>query len=282
MSSVISTSEVRKLMPRRNPDSHKGQNGRVLIIGGSLEYFGAPILSALSALKSGVDLVYLLVPFCNFEITRTYCPDLIVRNYYGDFLNKKAIQPALSLAEHVDSIVIGPGLTANPKTISTIKEIVRLIDKPMILDACAIETLHDMDLSAKKVCITPHGGELSQFIKKPIPQTRDQKLKLLVELAKEKKMTILVKGKEDLIADHNGDYLFNSTGNAGMTVGGTGDVLSGVVGAFLAQQLSPFEAAVLASYIVGSSGDELYKTKRYFYTASDVAENLPFVLAKYV
>lgn len=97
----LRSGDIRKLYPRRASDSHKGMNGRLMIVGGSIDYYGAPLLSALGALYSGVDLVYLFVPECNFDVARSMYPDFIVRTFPGEYLDVKAIRPVVDFSKNV-------------------------------------------------------------------------------------------------------------------------------------------------------------------------------------
>ena len=121
----IKKADVAKMLPRRESSSHKGQNGRVLVVGGSIDYYGAPVLSGLGALYSGADLVYLYVPECNFECTRSLYPDFIVKKYPGEYLTERYAEQIINFGkEKCDSVLIGPGLTDNEKVMLAVQEIV--------------------------------------------------------------------------------------------------------------------------------------------------------------
>jgi hydroxyethylthiazole kinase-like uncharacterized protein yjeF len=267
---------------RRDPESHKGQNGKVLIVGGSMEYHGAPIFSALGALNSGVDLVYMAVPEVNFEVTRNAAPDFIVRKYAGEYLNTRAVELILGLAHKVNVVVIGPGLGDRPEVLRVVKNLVESLDIPIILDAGAIQVLEMIDKFPLKntVIITPHHYEFEKLIGKPfkVNDPAPHKTRLIRTLATDLKLNILLKGPIDIIASEKGEIEENDTGNAGMTVGGSGDVLAGVVAGLIAQGLSPFDACAAAAYSLGKAGDKLLKTKGYCYTSTDLAMELPYVI----
>lgn len=279
---MLKVSELKKIFPKRSPESHKGQNGRVLVIGGSIEYYGAPIFSAIGALHSGVDLVYLAVPECNFEVTRNYCPDFIVRKYQGEYLNSKAFDLISSLAVQCDVIVIGPGLGDRKETLETVKKIITEVSKPMIIDADAIQVLQSMEKFPlkQKIVVTPHHQEFESLTGKPFKKSEniEQKNMLLRALATDIKINILLKGKEDIIASENGEIANNQTGNAGMTVGGTGDILAGAVAGLMAQGVEPFDACQLGAFTLGKTGDKLLKEKGYGFSASDLAAEFPYIL----
>lgn len=274
----------------RKGESHKGENGRVLIIGGSRDYFGAPILSALGAMNSGSDLVYLLVPEVNFQVTRSYYPDLIVRSYEGEYLNTNAVEMVRELGAKVDCILIGPGVSESPEINQSISKIIEMVltEFPrvkLVLDAEAIAAIshiaHTLPLPAnvgERIIITPNAHELKEMIPEEIPASIEGRVVLAQQYAQNWGVTVLLKGMVDIIAAKNGEYMLNETGNAGMTVGGTGDVLAGVTASFIAQHCGLVEAAEAAAFCVGASGDSLEKTKGFAYTATDVALELPYIL----
>jgi len=262
----------------RRVDSHKGENGRVLVVGGSELFSGAPALAALGALGSGADLAFIAVPETNFDVTRSYSPDLIVRKYEGGFLNKGALSTVLELAEKVDAVVIGPGLGDKNETKDTVLKILKKVDKPVVIDADALKAVkgRESSVKSKKVILTPHAGEFKALSGKGAGE------KEVAGYAKKHGFTVLMKAREDLIASPKGKLRKNATGNAGMTVGGTGDVLGGVAANFIAQGMGPFDAACCAAFVVGAAGDSLEEWKGFGYTASDVAGEVPLVLKKIV
>jgi ADP-dependent NAD(P)H-hydrate dehydratase / NAD(P)H-hydrate epimerase len=267
---------------QRDPDSHKGQNGKVLVVGGSMEYHGAPIFSALGALNSGADLVYMAVPEVNFEVTRNFAPDFIIRKYPGEYLNTRAAELILGLAQKVNVVVIGPGLGDRPEILRVVKNLVESLDIPIILDAGAIQVLEMIDKFPLKntIIITPHHYEFEKLIGKSfkVNDPAPHKTRLIRTLATDLKLNILLKGPIDIIASEKGEVEENDTGNAGMTVGGSGDVLTGVVASFMAQGLSPFDACASAAYSLGKAGDRLFKSKGYTFSSTDLAMELPYVI----
>ncbi len=258
-------------LKKRKRDSHKGDHGRVVIVGGSDLFYGAPILSGTGALNSGADLVYLVVPEINFDITRCCRPDFIVRKYDGEFLNKNAVDTVLNLSKDCDSMVIGPGLGVKEETLDAVTAILERTDIPAVVDADAIKAVKP---PIKNAVITPHAGEFRSMTGK------SPDLETVLDYAKRFNSVIVLKSAVDIIAAQNGQYRYNSTGNPGMTVGGTGDVLAGVTAGFIAQGVGLFESALCSSFITGFCGDELEKRKGYRYTATDVAEEIPFSIRK--
>lgn len=265
-------------LSERRSESRKGDNGKVLVVGGSDMYYGAPILSALGALNSGADLVYLLVPDINYEVSRAFIPDLIVRRYEGDFLDSQGIGEALKLAKSCDSMVIGPGLGAREETLEAVSEILHGVKIPAVVDADAIKALKGRKI--KNSLITPHAGEFKILTGRPPPKELSKRIMAVANQAKKSNSVVLLKAHLDIIAAPDGRVKLNATGNPGMTVGGTGDVLAGVAGSFVAQGLSAFDAACCAAFVNGSAGDEPYKKKGYCFTASDLAAEIPYAIKR--
>ncbi len=278
----IKKSVAKDLLPRRRPDSHKGDNGRVLIVGGSIDYFGAPMLSALGALYSGADLVYLYVPECNFECTRSLYPDFIVKKYPGEFLTARFAENIIEFGKNCDSVLIGPGLGDHEQTVDAVLEILSGLKIPTVLDAEAMMALKKIDKFPlqQPIVITPHQNEFQNLVDREIVvnEADPKSIVLLRSIAMDLHINVLLKGHTDYVASEEGVVETNHTGNAGMTVGGSGDVLAGVVATFLAQRLEGFDAARCAAYYVGAAGDLLKKQKGYLFSASDIAMTLPYAI----
>jgi len=278
----IKSSAVAKLLPKRQSDSHKGQNGRVLVIGGSLDYYGAPVLAGMGALYSGADLVYLYVPECNFDVTRCQTPNFIVRKYSGDYLTERSAAQILDFGKKCDSLVIGPGIGENEKTIDAVLEIVRKLKIPTVLDADAMMVLKKMHKFPfeQELVITPHIKEFQLLVDREVVVREDdsKSIILLRSISMDLGINVLLKGSTDFVSSKEGHVEINKTGNAGMTVGGSGDVLAGMVGAFLAQGMEGYDAARCAAYLCGVAGDLLKKEKGYGFSASDLAKKLPYAI----
>lgn len=279
----IKKSLAKSLLPKRKKTSHKGQNGRVLVVGGSIDYYGAPILSALGALYSSADLVYLYVPECNFEVTRSLYPDFIVKKYPGEFLTERYSEAIVEFGKKkADSVLIGPGLSDHEQTIDAVLEIVKNLHIPTVLDAEAMSVLKKIDKFPlpQPIVITPHQNEFRNLVDREVEVSEEDPKSsvLLRSISMDLHINVLLKGAIDYISSDEGLVEKNVTGNAGMTVGGSGDVLAGVVATFLAQGLEAFDAARCAAYYVGATGDLLFKQKGFSYSASDIAMTLPYAI----
>jgi NAD(P)H-hydrate epimerase len=266
---------------KRRREAHKGDHGRVLVIGGSQEYLGAPVLAAQGALRSGADLVYLMVPEINFQAARSISPDLIVRKYPKDLSGRREGQLILDLVGKCDAVVIGPGMGQARRSDAGVVKLLERMEKPVVIDADAIKALKGRLDILKRInaVLTPHTREFEALTGKVLPTDLEGRRELVLNSSEALSAVVLLKGHVDIIAG-SGQVRLNSTGNPGMTVGGTGDVLAGVVAGCMAQGLGPFEAACCASFLCGTAGDELYQRMGYGFTASDLAGELPFTLKK--
>ncbi len=264
---------------RRESSSHKGDNGRVMVVGGSIDYHGAPILAGLGALGSGCDLVTLVVPEVNFDVTRSMLPDFIVKKYPGSRLNHGASEKILELANEMDVCVLGPGIGTSDETKKALTSIIEGLAIPLVLDADGLKIVDLNVLKKSRAVITPHGGEFEALTGEKLPSELESRARCVLKWAKKLSVTILSKGRVDIIADAD-RVRTNGTGNPGMTVGGTGDVLAGVVGGFISQGIPPFEACGCAAFVNGLAGDALHRFKGYGFTASDVAGELPYTIKR--
>ncbi|MEK9133044.1 MAG: NAD(P)H-hydrate dehydratase [Patescibacteria group bacterium] len=287
MGNIIKKSDVQKIYPVRDTRSHKGQNGRMLIIGGSINYFGAPILAGLGALGSGADLVHLLVPECNFDVSRGFYADFIVKKYPGERINSATFDAASDFFEKVDCILIGPGVSENEESLQVITKIVKNAPCQIVLDAEAIPAIAQLGLPAtgenpedraRKLTITPHRGEMDEITEGSLPDDPFAQNQMVTDFAQKWGVTILLKNPHDIIAAPGKPTRTNETGNAGMTVGGSGDVLAGFTASLIAQHCAPYDACQCAAFLYGLAGDNLFNAKGYNFTATDLALELPYTI----
>jgi NAD(P)H-hydrate epimerase len=268
--------------------SHKGENGRVLVVGGSHRYSGAPALAALAALRIGIDLSIIAVPYYIANAIRSYSPDLIVQPLPSRYiLDMDSIELLKEEAKKVDAIVIGMGLGTDDATIITVREFIKYLNeigKPIVIDADAIKALSGYEISFNKVVLTPHAGEFYILTKEKLPEEKDDGWKKRIEIVKKwaKKLNavIILKAHYDIITDGN-RVKIKTIGNPGMTVGGTGDVLAGMIGGLLSKGIEPFRATVAASFLNSYIGDLLASEIGYHYTARDIINKIPEVLKKF-
>ncbi len=256
-----------RLVGRRSLESHKGDSGRILVIGGG-PYTGAPALTALAALRAGADIVTVAAPRRAAKTISGFSPDLIVRELSGDHLNSSDLPALQDLVAAHDVVVMGMGLGRHTDTLEALSCIIPLAKK-VVIDADAL--LPDLPL---KGIITPHAGEFQRISGiSLLDLDYKERTEPLKGYAREKGITVLLKGKVDLITD--GEVMrANTTGNPGMTVGGTGDVLAGIVAAFYART-SALRAASAAAFVNGRAGDLVYLEKGFGMLATDLVESIP-------
>lgn len=263
-------------LKKRGETSHKGQNGEVLIVGGSKDYSGAPAIAALSSLKAGVDIAQVVCPSVVSSPIRSYTPDLIVKSLNQDFIKPEDVEKILDLSDGADTLIIGCGVGREEETAETLNNLIQKVKKPVVIDADALKIL-DLELIKKskvEIVLTPHSAEFKSLFNVTLPQTLKQKIEAVKEASNKSNATILLKGAIDIIVN-KGKIKLNSTGNPGMTVGGTGDCLAGLVGGLMAQGHSSFEAAFLGAYINGKAGDLAFEGYGYNFTATDMIKFIP-------
>jgi NAD(P)H-hydrate epimerase len=272
--------DVHLVTKLRSPTAHKGDFGRLLVIGGSEVYSGAPTLVSLGALRTGVDIVYLAAPSKTAYAISSMSPDFITIKLDGDNLkprNMETLKPYLST---VDAVAMGPGLGLSPETAEFVKLCVEEVErarKPLLLDADGLKAFARFKRPLRvPLVLTPHAGEYSILTGETLPGNQEERVLAVQKTAKKLNAVVLVKGKVDIICDAERVKL-NFTGNPGMTVGGTGDVLSGIVGGLMAQHVDSFEAAVAGAFVNGAAGDFVANEIGFHMVATDIIDWIPRV-----
>lgn len=274
----ITSSILREVYKPRTKWSHKGDFGRLLVIGGSKRYTGAPALvaySAMAALRAGTDLVLIAAPERAADTAAKFSPNLITEAFEGDFFTSKHVKDVVKLAKKFDAISIGSGLGTEKETQRFVKKFIERTKKPCVIDADAIKALKKKRLGRNFV-LTPHAYEFYHISGEKPKYDITGRSKLVENFARKINSIILLKGAVDIISDGKQTAL-NKTGNPYMTTGGTGDVLTGVCGSLLAQGVPPFKAACASAYITGRAGDIAVKKKKPV-IATDIIESIPEVL----
>lgn len=275
-------------LKNRDSSSHKGNNGRLLVIGGSKDYSGAPAIAGMAAIGAGADLVYVASPQNAAEAIKSTSPDLIVKSLEGDKLSLKHSDEILSLVDNVDSVLIGPGAGIDEDTSKLFNILVTKIKKPIVLDADALKQVElSLIKNREDIILTPHIFEFKSFFKVENDlkldidsydfSKVDENIAEFQKIIRQIKGTVVVKGKYDLILSGN-KFKINKSGNAGMTVGGTGDALAGISASLLSQGLSSFDSASLATFINGLAGDEAYNIKGNGFSATDLVSYIGSVI----
>ncbi|MBI5388954.1 NAD(P)H-hydrate dehydratase [Candidatus Woesearchaeota archaeon] len=264
------------VIKNRLPESHKGQFGRVLVVAGCVDYVGAASLcaqAALATLRSGVDIVTVAAPEKVAWAINCLTPDIITKKLTGNFFVPKHLKNVLALAAKHDVVLIGPGMGLEKQTVLFVQHLVKELTaqkKPMVIDADALKAIILQEVD--NAILTPHKKELDILLQ----NCRLTRMNIRKDLQEN---VLLVKGATDYIITKN-DIHYNTTGNPGMTVGGTGDVLAGLCAGFLAQSKLPKESACAAAYLNGTVGDALLKEKGYGFVASDFVDMIPKIIKK--
>jgi NAD(P)H-hydrate epimerase len=285
----VGPSILKTSFPKKDPHSHKGQYGRLLVIGGSFIMTGAPVLVGTAAMRSGADLVYFIGPERAMNVAANSSPNFITYPLEGDFLEERDLENVFDFAQkmRVTSLAIGPGLGREERTLKTIAEIIGGFDAPMVIDADALHALSGYGrikhiLKGKDVVLTPHADEFHEMTGEKPSKSVDERIDLVRDAAERMGATVLLKGKVDVISDGE-RVATNSTGNQFMSKGGTGDVLTGVCASLLSRKINKvncFTAACAAAYINGKAGDVSAKKLGLGLTATDVLDAIPDVIGR--
>jgi len=265
---------------KRAPDAHKGDFGRLLVIGGSETYSGAPALTAMGAYAAGVDIVYVAAPETAAPIVAGFSPSLITLKLKGSRLTSRNMDKLEEFYERVDAVAIGPGLGVHDETAGAVRTIIGDIEErrlPVLLDADALKSYPQREKISTEAMFTPHEKEFEILTGKTPGRRLGERGETVRKEAAKLGATILLKGSVDLVSD--GDRTrYNWTGNPGMTVGGTGDVLSGVAAGFMAMGSKPFQAAVAGAFVNGAAGDAAFLEKGYHLEPMDLIRGIPKVI----
>ncbi len=281
----VGPGDVELRVPKRPMKCHKGWAGRVLVVGGSKTFTGAPRLAALAALRGGADLAYLLSPRRVADTAASYSPDIITIPVDSDRLGLEHLKLAIEWIDRSDVVVLGPGLGLEPETLEFARKVVeecRSRGKPMVIDADALKALAEAKPIKlwSSVVLTPHAGEFKKLFDYDLPEDPVERVEIVAKASSEANCVILLKGWVDVICDSGGRCRLNKVHPPAMAVGGTGDVLSGLVAALMARRLGAFEAACVASYVNGLAGCIAFAEKGDYILASDLLEKIPLAMEK--
>ena len=278
---TIDSEFVAKHIPPRRKDSHKRMNGVACIVGGSRVYHGAPFLAAMAAMRTGIDLVYLAVPGLIASPVRALSPDIIVFPLPDGKLTRGATSKLVKWLPDVDCAAIGPGLgQQNEEELVASLERLATKTKKMVLDADALRP-KVLSLSDKvQIVVTPHAGEFERLFGTKLGSDTSSRSDAVKQQAESNHLTVLLKGPTDIVSDGSNVGL-NTTHTPSMTVGGTGDVLTGITAGLLAKGLPSFEGACCAVFINGSAGLEATEELGLHIVASDVVSRVAFVMKQF-
>lgn len=276
----VTSKLIQQLIPPRSLFSRKGDNGTVLIAGGSRFYHGAPVLATMAALRSGADLVYTAVPRSIITAVRSFSPAIIALPLPDDKLTKGSTNRLMGmLPKKVDSASIGMGMTLEPEALTSLVRKLREGGTKILLDASALIPQVLGEISNTGTIVTPHPGEYKRLFGSEPGSTEEEMKSNVHKLAKEHGITIALKGWVNIVSD--GEQLAAiKRSTPAMTVGGSGDVLSGLAAGLLAK-MKHFDAAVVALYVNGVSGNLAFKKAGLHIIATDLIDNLPEVMKKF-
>lgn len=271
---------VLSLLPDRNPWGHKGDFGKLLLLCGSRGYTGAAFFAAMGALRAGAGLVFLGVPESIYAIEAVKLNEPVVFPLpeEGGMLSNAAVPEILTRLPKMDAVLIGPGLGQSEGTLAVVKAVLENAICPVVVDADGINVLRaHRDLlrgRSNPTILTPHDGEFARLG----GVIGDDRMASAVTLAKDLGCVVLLKGHETCITDGKTGCV-NPTGNPGMAVGGSGDVLAGVITALLGQGITPLEAAACGAWLHGAAGDLCAKELgQYGLLPTDMLQRLPRLL----
>lgn len=277
---VLNHEDVLSLLPDRKPEGHKGTYGRLLLLCGSRGYTGAAYLAAMGALRCGAGLVFLGVPESIYviEACKLHEPVVFPLPDAEGKLSEQAIPEIMERLEKVDAVLVGCGLGQSEGTLAVVKAVLGNARCPVVLDADGINVLasHKDILRGRQhaTILTPHEGEFTRFGGTLTGHRMDD----AAAMAREEGTIVVLKGHGTCVTDGETGYC-NPTGNPGMAVGGSGDVLAGMITALLGQGLRPLEAAAAAAWLHGAAGDRCARELgQYAMLPTDMLNALPRLL----
>ncbi len=259
---LLEEKDIVSLLPHRKRDSHKGNYGHILVLAGSTGFTGAAALTGLGSLRAGGGLVTLGVPGSLNPIMEAKLTEVISRplpETEPGSLSLEAEGEILRLAQGVDALAVGPGLSTYPETSALVRRLLTKINKPLVIDADGLNGLAgDISLLTKSpasIVITPHPGEMGRLLGKTTGEVQSDRIGVTRETALQTGTVVVLKGARTVISDPEGNVYVNPTGNPGMASAGMGDILTGMIASFVGQGLTEIEAARAGVYIHGLAGD---------------------------
>lgn len=279
--SNVDSDLIKKFILPREVTSRKGDNGITLIVGGSRIYHGAPLLASMAALRSGVDLVYTAVPKINIIPSRNFSADLILIPFPDDKLTAGAVHRLLkSIPKKIQSAAIGMGLNnAKPQALSSLIQGLLNQHVKLLVDAGALIPEILNQITNSQVVVTPHAGEFKRMFGLTIPEKLNDQIEIVSDTAKEFGITVTLKGYWNIVSDGENVFVMQRTTPA-MTVGGTGDILSGLIAGYLTKY-DPVVASIMGLFFNGTAALNVYEKTGLHMVSSDLLVELPFVMKEF-
>ena len=282
---TVSSNLVKDLVVPRLASSKNGDNGTVLVIGGSRIYHGAPLLASMAALRAGTDLVYAAIPRSNVVAVRSASPNIIALPLPDDKLTVGSANKIVSMIPKTpDTAAIGMGMSiAKPEALLALIRHLKDNGIKLLLDASALIPEALQEISGTDTVVTPHPGEYKRMFEEDAATTEKEQISNIDRLSKKYGITIILKGSTNLVScsiDGNGNIAVIKRSTPAMTVGGTGDVLSGLTAGLLTK-LKPFDASILAVYFNGLGASLAYKRIGLHMVATDLIKDLPNAMIEF-
>ncbi len=284
---LLEREEIKKILstPRR-PDTHKGDYGHLLVLAGSVGKTGAAAMVCEAALRTGAGLVTLgiprsLNPIMEMKLTEVMTEPL--PETPKQTLSLRALPSILRLCENKKAVVIGPGLGTYKETQSLILKLIKTINLPMVIDADGLNALATqpklLPASNRSIVLTPHPGEMARLIHSTVREVQEDRIGIARNFSQTSQAYLVLKGYRTLIVTPKGEVFINPTGNAGMATGGTGDVLSGMMGGFICQGFDLLTCLQASVYLHGWAGDEVARERgEKSLVATDMIHKIPALL----
>lgn len=283
---AVTAALARRLLPQRLPGAHKGTGGRVALVAGSTGLTGAAVLAAMAAVRAGAGLVTLGIPAALNGIMEVKLTEVMTKplaDEAGGAFGLAAVEEAAALAAAADVLAVGPGLGRADDTFAAVRELVRQARCPLVIDADGLNALAghaDILLESEALAVlTPHAGELARLTGRTPEAINADRLEAARQAAAELGAIVVLKGPGTVVAYPDGEVFINTTGNAALATGGTGDVLTGVIAALVAQGLSSHDAAVAGVFLHGLAGEIAARTGLIGMAAGDLLPALPAAIA---
>lgn len=257
---LITPTILQNLLPQRPPDAHKGTFGHLLVLAGSVGFTGAAAMCCEAALRVGTGLVTLAIPSSLNDIMEVKLTEAMTYPL-PETRERSLSAQALPLIEEklkkCSALAIGPGLSTNPDTCRLVKSLLEAIEAPAVIDADALNCLggSEVNFSGKGFVLTPHPGEMARLVGEETQSIQADRIGWANRLAREAGCVVVLKGARTVVASPEGECFINPTGNPGMASGGMGDILTGMIGGFLAQGTLPLDSALLGVFLHGLCGD---------------------------
>jgi NAD(P)H-hydrate epimerase len=281
--SLLDRGSAWSVIASRQRDAHKGDYGHLMVIAGSPGKAGAAVMAARGALRTGAGLVSVatpnaLVPVIQSQLAEAMCVPS-VESIEGT-LGIGSVDELLKTADAMSAVAIGPGLSTHFETVQVVRDLILRVARPLVIDADGLNALAgytDILKRAKApLILTPHPGEMGRLLSKSAAEVQKDRVGAASGFARKFNVTLVLKGAGTVVAVPDGRVFINSSGNPGMATGGTGDVLTGMIGGLLAQGLTAEQAACLGVYLHGLAGDLAAKEKgQAALIAGDLLEKIP-------